>query len=553
MTTTFTPPGPGFWELDRSHFPGGATPIMKAFMEEGMEAAYRRSFPVNGVPASTVHMRFVHGFTYTRVVPLIAPDKPPRKPPPTWVLKIATRLHPEFRRRTKAAAAAFETPPARAVIADWHAEIRPRLAEQNLAYTDLDLTSLSDTELADHLDELLAYVRENAELHFWLHTYDLAGIARLIHAGREWGLTGAEMVPALAGASPSTAEPVKKLAAIREAVARAEVVPASLDEVRAASPTAASLLDEYLRHHGSVLYAGYDLDVPTLREVPEVILATVVNDPTGGLVDETTVTAVIADLRERVPAADRGRFDELLADAREAMDLRDDNGPLTHEWPSGLLRLAMLAAGDRLAATGRIQNRTHVFELGPTELAPLMRDGSGPTAVQLAERADVRAHEKTLEPPLTLGDPEPEPPIDALPEPLANAISMVQVVIDELGISRSDAADTDGTPRLDGAGIGTEPFTGRACVAENADDAFDKLEPGDVLVTRATSPAYNMVLTLVGGLVTADGGPMSHAAVLSRELGIPAVVGAADAMTAIADGDTITVDPARGIVTVERD
>ena len=254
-----------------------------------IEAAYRRSFPVSGIPADSVSMRFVNGFTYSRLVPLIGPDKPPRKPPPTWVLKIVTRLHPEFRRRTKAAAAALHTPPAREVIADWHARIRPRLAEQNLAHTDVDLPSLSDGELAAHLDALLAHGRENLELHFWLHTYDLAGIARLIHAGREWGLTGAEIVPALAGASPSTSQPVKKLAAIREAVARAEVVPTSLDDVRQASATAASLLDDYLRHHGSVLYAGYDLDVPTLREVPEVILATIVNDPAGRLVDDSAV------------------------------------------------------------------------------------------------------------------------------------------------------------------------------------------------------------------------------------------------------------------------
>ena len=73
---------------------------------------------------------------------------------------------------------------------------------------------------------------------------------------------------------------------------------------------------------------------------------------------------------------------------------------------------------------------------------------------------------------------------------------------------------------------------------------------GDILVTRTTSPAYNLVLTLVGGLVTSEGGPMSHAAVLSRELGISAVVGAADAMTAIADGDTIEIDPVAGSVRV---
>jgi pyruvate,water dikinase len=105
-------------------------------------------------------------------------------------------------------------------------------------------------------------------------------------------------------------------------------------------------------------------------------------------------------------------------------------------------------------------------------------------------------------------------------------------------------------PRLVGTGIGSAPITGVARVAENAEEAFDRLVPGEILVTRTTSPAYNMVLTLVGGLVTAEGGPMSHAAVLSRELGIPAVVGAPDAMRLIADGDLVEVDPVAGRVQV---
>jgi len=160
-----------------------------------------------------------------------------------------------------------------------------------------------------------------------------------------------------------------------------------------------------------------------------------------------------------------------------------------------------------------------------------------------------RAHQKTLDPPATLGEAEALPPLDALPEPLATTVSLVLTVIAELGMGELDGPPVD-RPPLTGTGIGTEPFVGVARVAENADEAFDRLEPGEILVTRTTSPAYNMVLTLVGGLVTAEGGPMSHAAVLSRELGIPAVVGAPDAMSSIADGDRIEVDPRAGRVRV---
>ena len=127
---------------------------------------------------------------------------------------------------------------------------------------------------------------------------------------------------------------------------------------------------------------------------------------------------------------------------------------------------------------------------------------------------------------------------------------LVQTVIAELGMGVIEEDADDGGPRLTGTGVGASVTVGVARVAENADEAFDRLQPGEILVTRTTSPAYNMVLTLVGGLVTAEGGPMCHAAVLSRELDIPAVVGAADAMEAISDGDRIEVDPVNARVRI---
>ena len=110
----------------------------------------------------------------------------------------------------------------------------------------------------------------------------------------------------------------------------------------------------------------------------------------------------------------------------------------------------------------------------------------------------------------------------------------------------------DSAPSVDGfvgAGIGTTPHTGRACVASSADEAIDKLEPGEVLVVRATSPAFNAVLSIAGAVITADGGALSHAAVIARELGIPAVVGASAALS-IPHGSTVEVDPAAGLVRV---
>ena len=51
LTTGFTPPGPGHWELDRSHFPGGTTPIIKWLLPVAVESAYLEQWPILGIPA----------------------------------------------------------------------------------------------------------------------------------------------------------------------------------------------------------------------------------------------------------------------------------------------------------------------------------------------------------------------------------------------------------------------------------------------------------------------------------------------------------------------
>lgn len=548
MPTTFTPPGAGQWDLDRSHFTGGTTPIMQMITTNTMRDAFLKQWAQNGVPARTVDVRWVNGFYYSRLRPLVAPDKSTTRLPPTWVLKAMTRLHPEFRKRNRAAQRSLEDNGTAEVIAEWHSTIRPDLVAKNLALGRVELDALDDHQLAAHTQTCLDHLSTTMEEHFRLHGFDLAGIGQLIKEARGWGIAGSDVVPTLIGASPSTAAPLEALAAIRAELQAAGVEPATLDDVRAASPRAAELLDDYLDRRGSVLYAGYDIDTPTLGEAPDVILSTIRN-ASGPNDVAARASAEAAALRARVPAEERDRFDELLAAAREAMDLRDDNGPITIEWPAGLLRLGLLEAGRRLHAHGRLHDITHVFDLGPDEVGPVIRgEVPEPNADTLQQRALERAACRQLDPPLTLGPAEPTPPPEALPSALAEVIDVVTTVMAELGMADVDEADDIGL--VHGMGIGGQTLRGKACVASDADEAFDNLGDATILVTRTTSPAYNMVLGLVEGLVTAEGGPMCHAAVLSRELDLTAVIGARSALNEIRHGDTVELDPQAGTVTV---
>jgi pyruvate,water dikinase len=111
--------------------------------------------------------------------------------------------------------------------------------------------------------------------------------------------------------------------------------------------------------------------------------------------------------------------------------------------------------------------------------------------------------------------------------------------------------DTDlKTEPLTGTGIGDRIVRGRARVAADPGEALALLEPGEVLVVPFTTPAYNAVLPIVAGLVVEEGGALSHAALVARELDIPAVIGIPGATRLIPDGAEVEVDPERGCVHV---
>ena len=75
---------------------------------------------------------------------------------------------------------------------------------------------------------------------------------------------------------------------------------------------------------------------------------------------------------------------------------------------------------------------------------------------------------------------------------------------------------------------------------------FARLKQGDILVTRSTTAAFNVVLPLLAGIVTDRGGTLSHSAIVAREYGIPAVVGSREATRLIPDGSRIRIDGTLG-------
>lgn len=103
-----------------------------------------------------------------------------------------------------------------------------------------------------------------------------------------------------------------------------------------------------------------------------------------------------------------------------------------------------------------------------------------------------------------------------------------------------------------GDGIPASPgvATGPTCVVRGPRD-FHRFRLGDILVCRTTDPAWTPLFAHAAGVVTETGGLLSHAAIVARELGIPAVLSVPDATTRFPDGTRLIVDGATGAITAK--
>lgn len=101
---------------------------------------------------------------------------------------------------------------------------------------------------------------------------------------------------------------------------------------------------------------------------------------------------------------------------------------------------------------------------------------------------------------------------------------------------------------LKGTGASAGKVEGKAKVIKDLNYSSDNFKEGDVLVTRITNPAMIMIMTKASAIITDIGGLTSHPAIVSRELGIPCVVGTEKATKILKDGMRIRVDGKKGVI-----
>lgn len=122
------------------------------------------------------------------------------------------------------------------------------------------------------------------------------------------------------------------------------------------------------------------------------------------------------------------------------------------------------------------------------------------------------------------------------------------VPVGESGTTNLMKVQLIGSKLVKGQGVGDETVVGKAVIAHSAEEAAQKISEGDILVVETTDKDYLPAIEKASALIVENGGLTSHAAVVGIAMGVPVIVGAADATRLIKAGDVITVDSRRGNV-----
>ena len=195
-------------------------------------------------------------------------------------------------------------------------------------------------------------------------------------------------------------------------------------------------------------------------------------------------------------------------------------------------KLPFVELGRRLAERNVIDHPKHVFLLLDRELDDVLASPDG-WRERLAQRASDFAELRRRVPPYIVEHGKPRPPISAWPL---------------RGVAQ-DAPQAAPGDQLTGIGVSPGVTRGRARVASDLSEITD-LEPGEIIVCSTTDPSWVPLFLIAGGVVCDVGAPSSHAAIVSREIGVPCVVSVAGARNRITTGTLLEIDGVAGAVRV---
>ena len=307
----------------------------------------------------------------------------------------------------------------------------------------------------------------------------------------------------------------------------------------AARPDAApflAALDAFLARHGHLGQNWDNLAEPSWIEEPNLLMAeiakraakaprTTAEERRARLAERAEVLAALA--REQLAGdPDRARtFEQTLAAARMIGPITETHNYWIDRMVQSHVRRLAMRVGGRLVRDGVVATTADVLFLYKAEIAELLRTPTSRHAL-IADRRTEHAHWSATRPPRTVGKPAEDGDGDRF---------------DGVKVTSTDPNEVRGT----GASAGVARGTARVVLDQAT---FGAVQPGDIIVCTSSNPSWIPLFAIAGGLVTDTGGVLSHAGVVAREFGLPAVVGTQDGTIRIADGRLVELDGSTGIV-----
>jgi pyruvate,water dikinase len=471
------------------------------------------------------------------------------------------------------------------VLADFGSYWAMRAAELQSAYDhfdNLDLSMMSLPEVWTTVKDAYAFHRRAWFIHFEVMYVLTANYLAFYALAEEIGLRGSQVSSFLSGQDTwysRTDEELWRLARLaRELGVESALRSGRTDDMRSrllALPRGASWLasfDQFLSVYGQRMEETCRIDTPPWIEDPTPALhsvGTFLSMPIGFDFHAARAAAVeeresqIDAARRAVNGGDLIRFNEALASNQAANFAwwNEEHNYLIDRRAAIPVRRATLELGARLAEAGRIPDPTDLFFLFKPELFDVM--GCYP-AQDVGRRSgrwlelgamipDRRAYFEywrergpSLPPMLgTIPDTVPDP---IMIEVFGLSGQFLETLRADSREARGDGAAEEGT-EIRGFPAAKGTVEGVARVITTVGD-LHLLAPGEILVCGGTTTEWTPAFGIITACVCDTGGSLTHAAIVSREYGIPCVVGTAIATQVVKTGDRIRVDGQAGTVQV---
>lgn len=263
---------------------------------------------------------------------------------------------------------------------------------------------------------------------------------------------------------------------------------------------------------------------------------------------------ITAEYRELLATDDdRAAFDELVALARTVYPFVEDHNFYVEHQHYSLFWNKVRELGEVFVAGGFLEDAEDIFYLHRYEIYPAIWDLTTGWATEMPDRGaywrrEVAERRGMLE---VLREWSPPPALGPAPEAVTEAFTVMLWGITTETLDRWRAASAGGgdTSELAGVAASAGVAEGPARVITSPSQ-LGEVQPGEVLVCPITAPSWAPLFSRIAAAVSDIGGIMSHAAIVSREYGLPAVVGTGFGTKIIKNGQRVRVDGNRGIVTI---